>query len=128
MLREPTLSERALIEGLLAQDDEQLLAMLGYSAAPPGVLFAAPAAVERGREWLRQVIAEQRTAICAAYAEWKKDPRAAERAVLVAAVADILTGLLGGPGGVFNLAVLLVRFGLDRICRGELPAVEAEPS
>jgi hypothetical protein len=126
-MREPTPAERATIEQLLSLSEDQLQILLGYTMAPPGVFYEREAAQEQGKTWLNKFVENNREAICEQYRAWNSQSRQRDDVLLVAALADILTTVLGGPGGVFNVATLLVLRGLDGLC--EDPAVEAaEPS
>ncbi len=102
---------------LLAFNEPDLLAELGRHVSPQmhGLDPALLAAIAQA--WLRDRWETLRTATCGSAAVGGvRSALDSDEAVVVSAVADAISSVASGPAGAVA-AVLLVRYGLDRLCR-----------
>lgn len=110
-------SEQSQLDRLIALDEPELLIELGRHVSPQmheldPVLLAAIA-----KAWLRDRWEALREAACGSAAVGSaRSVLASDEAVVVSAVADAISSVASGPAGAVA-AVLLVRYGLDRLCR-----------
>lgn len=105
--------------GFLVQHEPDLLAQLGRQVSgqlhgvDPKLLIAIAQA------WLKDRWTSLRASVCgSATVRTTRSIVDVDEAVLVAAVADALSSVVQGPAAA-TAAVLLVRFGLDRLCLGD---------
>lgn len=114
-----TPTDSRTFELLLAATDDELLAELGASLAPRSA-FPKPrkALIELAVGWLAANSSRLAEAICRTERIRdlaSQDPQAHERAVLAAAVSDVLLHECSGLP-VATIAVLVVRQGLHAMC------------
>lgn len=112
-------SSEEVISLLLAMDEEQRYAHLGeqLSAGASGLSRRVLAAL--GREWLKENLPKLRSAICHDKKVAKlRNEDGRDTAALVSAVADAVAPFLHVPS-VATVAVLLVTYGLTKICSGQ---------
>lgn len=118
------------IERLLAMDDDDIFASLGSELTGRQLLPSSKGEFIRiGRLWFERQARELTDVVCShekLTALRRRPENQISTAELVAGVADVISGLVVGASP-FTVSVLLVRFGLDKLC-GPLPAAEEAPA
>ena len=101
------------VADLLSKSDDQLFTRLGRVVDKS--VSGDDDAAEAGRSYFEARLSAFATAVCGDERITALRRQHADAATLGAAIVDVLTALLGVPG-VATVAVLLLRYGLDKLC------------
>ena len=101
---------------LLTLDEQELLTELGRQVSPQMHGLDPALLVAIAQAWLQDRWVALREATCSSDAvRSARSALASDEAVVVSAVADAVSSLASGPAAAVA-AVLIVRYGLDRLC------------
>jgi hypothetical protein len=110
--------ERRQLQRLLSKDEDELLILLAQTdPANSGVMFSAAEAREEGLATYERLLGPIRRRICDEwdYCSRRDDAHLSDSVTLAAAVADLVSTVIGGIPAA-TVAALVVKRGLSALC------------
>lgn len=111
------------IDSVQHLSEDELLLIAGDQILPVGFGIDErddDAKKRDGRTWFTEILAEERSAICAnvIVRSYVKKETAHDRVLLLTAVADAVSGATSGVSP-FVAAALFLHYGLEKLCAGK---------